>query len=85
MIIVATSYGRENCDPSTHTCICENDWVDPQDIASLSSFLYNELHTLPSTLDSIVVIQGEEIIASYDSEDGLGNEEQDNYLEILIQ
>lgn len=82
MIIIAISHGRTTDDPFAHTIICEDEWVDPFNIINLLSFIYKEISVLPSTLDQVLVIEEDQLLASYDNEDGLGSEDQDHQLEI---
>ena len=84
MLIIVISYGREGREPFTQTCICEDEWIDPLNTVDLLSFVYKELQALPSTLDKVIVIQNDQITIEYDNEDGLGTEDQDMQLEIIL-
>lgn len=81
MIIVSIGYGRDAYEPFTYTCTCEDEWVNPQDVVALCSFIYKEHNVMASSLDRVLVIESGEIIADYDYEDGLGSLDQDLLVE----
>ena len=74
MLVVAVGFGHS---PFTCSCPCESDEVDPHDLPSILSLIDKEHHLIPTSIDELLVIDNDQVIATYDYEDGLGQREED--------
>lgn len=73
MLIIAIGFGQTT-DPYTFTCVCEEDDLDPQNVESVIAFLEKEHDLLAISMDEILVIDQDRVLANYTYEDGLGQE-----------
>lgn len=73
MLIVAVGFGQTT-DPYTFSCVCEEEDVDPQSVEAVVAFLEKEHDLLASSMDEILVIDHNQVLANYTYEDGLGQE-----------
>lgn len=76
MLIIAIGFGA-NSDPYSCSCFVWNDKVNPHDMDSVLKYIVQKQALTRDTIDELIVVENDEIVAHYTWENGLGSEDPD--------